>query len=234
MNIIKANGLVKTFGTGNSESKALRGIDVEINEGELVVILGPSGSGKTTLLNLLSGLEKATSGQIKVKDEIISDYNESKLCKFRRKNIGFIFQAYYLLNNINVNDNVRLGDYLSEDEGSIDEIIELVGLKDHKDKFPGQLSGGQKQRVAIARAISKKPKILFCDEPTGALDEKTGKQILELLQNLNEKYGTTIVMVTHNLGIADMADRVIKMNSGEIKEIILNEDPVIASEVRWV
>ncbi|MGL5152902.1 MAG: ABC transporter ATP-binding protein [Clostridium sp.] len=231
--IISVKNLSKTFGDNESKTNALKGVNFSINKGELVVILGPSGSGKTTLLNLLSGLDSPNGGEIIVNGKNISKFKEGKLNSFRRDNVAFIFQSYYLLNNLNILDNVRLGAHLSSKKENINKIIRDVGLEEHKSKFPGQLSGGQKQRVAIARALAKNPSILFCDEPTGALDEETGKQVLMLLQNLNEKYNTTIIMVTHNPGIAEMADKVIKMNSGKIVEMIDNNNPVEAMEVKW-
>lgn len=232
-NIINVKELEKSFGKNENKTNALKKVSLSIEKGNIVVILGPSGSGKTTLLNLLSGLDKSDSGEINIKGEKITEYNESKLSKFRRENVSFVFQSYHLLSNLNVVDNVKLGHHLSKGELDINKIIKDVGLESHKNKYPGQLSGGQKQRVAIARALAKNPTILFCDEPTGALDEETGKQVLKIIKEVNEKYNTTIIMVTHNNGIAEMANKVIKMNSGNIVEILENKNPVDAMEVVW-
>ena len=201
--------------------------------GEILVILGASGSGKSTLLNVISGLDTPTSGEIICNGQLISSYNEKQLTRFRRESLGFIFQQYNLLQNLNVRENVEIGSSIGKSPLDLDEIISLVGLGEKKHKYPYQLSGGEQQRVSIARSVAKNPEILFCDEPTGALDEETGKQVLEILQQMNEKYHTTVVIITHNPYIAQLADRVIRMNSGEIKELIINREKKKVGEISW-
>lgn len=223
----------KIYKSGEVETVALKDINIEIKDGEFIVILGPSGSGKSTMLNVISGLDKPSSGEIYYNDEKISDYNEDKLTKFRRNNLGFIFQQYNLLQNLTVKENIEIGSSIGKNPLNIDEVLDAVSMKNEKDKYPYQLSGGQQQRVSIARSIAKNPKIMFCDEPTGALDEETGKQVLEMIQNMNERFKTTTVVITHNPNIAFMADRVIKMNSGKIVEEILNAEKRKASEIKW-
>lgn len=223
----------KIYKSGEVETVALKDINLEINDGEFIVILGPSGSGKSTMLNVISGLDTPSSGEIYYNDEKISDYNEDKLTKFRRNNLGFIFQQYNLLQNLTVKENIEIGSSIGKNPLNIDEVLDAVSMKNEKNKYPYQLSGGQQQRVSIARSIAKNPKIMFCDEPTGALDEETGKQVLEMIQNMNERFKTTTVVITHNPNIAFMADRVIKMNSGKIVEEILNTEKRKASEIKW-
>lgn len=223
----------KIYKTGNIETYALKNVSLEINDGEFIVILGPSGSGKSTLLNVTSGLDNPSSGEIRFKNEIISKHNSKQLTKFRRDNLAFIFQQYNLLQNLTVRENVEIGASIGKNPFNIDEIIEKVGLEDKKHSYPSQLSGGQQQRVSIARSVAKNPDIMFCDEPTGALDEETGKQILDILQKMNEEFKTTTVVITHNPNIALMADRVIKMNSGKIEEIIENQCKKNAFEINW-
>ena len=223
----------KIYKSGEVETKALENINLEIYDGEFIVILGPSGSGKSTLLNVISGLDTPSSGEIFYNNEKISDYNEDKLTLFRRKNLGFIFQQYNLLQNLTVKGNIEIGSAISETPLDIDEVLEAVNMTSEKDKYPYQLSGGQQQRVSIARSIAKNPKILFCDEPTGALDENTGRQVLELIQNMNEIYKTTTVVITHNPNIAQMANRVVKMNSAKIVEVSTNTTKRKASEIKW-
>ncbi|WP_373599306.1 ABC transporter ATP-binding protein [Paraclostridium bifermentans] len=232
MSIILKN-VEKVYKSGEVETKALENINLEIYDGEFIVILGPSGSGKSTLLNVISGLDTPSSGEIFYNNEKISDYNEDKLTLFRRKNLGFIFQQYNLLQNLTVKGNIEIGSAISETPLDIDEVLEAVNMTSEKDKYPYQLSGGQQQRVSIARSIAKNPKILFCDEPTGALDENTGRQVLELIQNMNEKYKTTTVVITHNPNIAQMANRVVKMNSAKIVEVSTNTTKRKASEIKW-
>lgn len=231
--LLSLKDVTKIYKTGEIETYALKNVSINIEEGDFIVILGPSGSGKSTLLNVISGLDTVTSGKINFKDECISDYNTEKLTLFRRKYLGFIFQQYNLLQNLTVRENIDIGANLSENPINIDEIIEKVSLTNEKNKYPSQLSGGQQQRVSIARSIVKNPKILFCDEPTGALDEKTAKEVLKLLQEMNKDYKTTVVMITHNTGISKMADKVIKMNSGEIVETIINKEKINPSEIIW-
>lgn len=216
--LIKTENLTKTYKTGKNNFIALDNINLEIEEGEIVVILGPSGSGKTTLLNLLSGLDKKTSGKIFYEGKDISRYSDSRMTRFRKKNLGFIFQTYNLLEHLNVYENILVGKKLGSKPMDVYEVMKTVGLKKHAKKAMYQLSGGEQQRVSIARAIVKNPKVMFCDEPTGALDEKTGKIVLESLIDINEKYNTTMIIITHNPGIAFIGDKIIRMNSGKIIE----------------
>lgn len=230
--MITVSNLKKSFGSGTNKNEVLKGIDLKILDGDFIVILGASGSGKSTLLNCLSGLEKPDSGTV-IYDEIdITKLNDSQITEFRKNYVGFIFQQYYLLPNMTVEKNVRMGADLANNQ-DFKEIIKAVGLEDKIKKYPNELSGGEQQRVAIARALSKKPKILFLDEPTGALDEQTGRQILDYINNLHKQYGFTIVMVTHNLNIAEMANKVVKMNSGKIIEVSTNKAQKTAYEIGW-
>ncbi len=230
---ITLKNVSKIYKTGDIETIALKNINLEIEDGEFVVILGPSGSGKSTLLNVISGLDTPTTGEIYFNDIKISDYNEEKLTKFRREYLGFIFQQYNLLQNLSVRENVEIGSAVGKNPLGIDEVLKSVSMYEERNKYPYQLSGGQQQRVSIARSIAKNPKILFCDEPTGALDEKNGKQILNIIQVMNNNLKTTTVVITHNTNIAYMADRIIKMNSGGIVEVIENQDKRKASEILW-
>lgn len=230
---ITLKNVSKIYKTGDVETVALKNINLEIKDGEFIVILGPSGSGKSTLLNVISGLDTPSTGEIYFNDIKISDYNEDKLTKFRRNYLGFIFQQYNLLQNLNVRENVEIGSAVGKNPLGIDEVLKSVSMYEERDKYPYQLSGGQQQRVSIARSIAKNPKILFCDEPTGALDEKNGKQILNIIQVMNNNLKTTTVVITHNTNIAYMADRIIKMNSGGIVDIIENQDKRKASEILW-
>lgn len=216
----------------NEKNKALDNVDLTINKGEIVVILGPSGSGKSTMLNLLSGIDNPTTGEIYFEEKRIDKMNELELLDYRFENVGFIFQSYNLISNLNAKENIELGMNKKTDL-DLNNILKLIDLKDHANKYPYQLSGGQMQRIAIARAIIKNPKVVFCDEPTGALDESMGKKILEALHEINEKYQTTIIIVTHNPSIAEMANTVIKMNSGEIVEVIKNKNVIAAKDLRW-
>lgn len=231
--IYKLKNITKTYNKLDVETHALNHINLNLSEGKFIVILGPSGSGKSTMLNVLSGIDNPTSGKIYFYDQEISKASEQDLTNYRKDNLGFIFQSYNLISNLTVRENIELGAHISKEPLDIDEMIKLVGLKDHKNKFPYQLSGGQMQRVSIARALVKNPKVLFCDEPTGALDEKMGKQILKILQDINEKYQTTIIVVTHNPSIQNIAHTVIKMNSGEIVSIDNNDNVIDATEIRW-
>lgn len=233
MGIYKLEKAYKTYKSKNEENHALNGIDLSITEGEIVIILGPSGSGKSTMLNILSGIDFLTKGKVYFNDQRLDKMKEEELTNYRKENLGFIFQSYNLIPNLTVKENIELGKELSDTPLSIDTIIKEVGLKDHVHKYPYQLSGGQMQRVAIARALVKNPKVLFCDEPTGALDEKTGKNVLALLQKINQKYHTTMIIVTHNPSIAQMGSTVIRMNSGKIVETIHNKKIVDAKDLRW-
>lgn len=230
--MINAKGITKSYGIGESRFEVLKDISLKIDDGDFVVILGASGSGKTTLLNVISGLEYPDGGAVFYGDTEITKLCDDKLTEFRKENIGFIFQQYYLLLNMNVEKNVKMGADLAGNK-DYKEIIEAVGLGEEMYKYPSKLSGGEQQRAAIARALAKKPKVLFLDEPTGALDEQTGRQVLDLICKLKAQYNFTIVMVTHNINIAQMAKTVIKMNSGKISEIYFNETQKNAYEIGW-
>lgn len=231
--MIELKHVYKTYTLGKVDSHALHDISLSINAGEIVVILGPSGSGKTTLLNVISGLDRISKGKILYEGKDISRYGDHRMTRFRKKNLGFIFQTYNLLEHLNVYENVLVGAKLGKSKSDIDQIIDTVGLTRHKKKYMYQLSGGEQQRISIARALAKHPKVMFCDEPTGALDEKTGKVVLESLIEANEKLKTTMIIVTHNPGIAFIGDRVIKMNSGKIIEEIKNEYRTPPNEIPW-
>lgn len=222
----------KAYGNKEARQEVLKGIDLKIKDGEFVVILGASGSGKTTLLNIASSLEKADSGKVVFDNVDITTLQDKELTLFRKNNIGFIFQAYYLLPNLTVEKNVKLGAALVNNK-NYKEIIKAVGLEEKMNKYPSELSGGEQQRVAIARAIAKQPKVLFLDEPTGALDEQTGRDILNLISQLHKQNKFTILMVTHNQNIADMADKVVKLSSGKIESIKENSSPKTAFEIGW-
>ena len=223
----------KSFGAGDSRVEVLKGIDLEIERGEFCVLLGPSGSGKSTLLNIIGGIDGADSGSITIDGERIEDMTEKKLSLYRRKHLGYIFQMYNLIPNLTVRENIEVGAYLSDKPLDVDELLHTLGIYEHQRKLPNQLSGGQQQRTAIGRAIVKNPDILLCDEPTGALDYNTSKDILRLIETVNQKYGNTIVMVTHNDAIKDMADRVGKLRDGMIRKNYTNEQKVPAMELEW-
>ena len=215
-----------------NDQEVLRGIDLKIDKNEFVVILGASGSGKSTLLNILSGLEKSDSGEVVYDNESISDYSEKQLTKFRKDKIGFVFQQYYLLNNLTVEQNVKVGANLANNKEYVD-IIKDLGLEDKLSKYPNELSGGEQQRVSIARALAKKPTVLFLDEPTGALDEETGRKILEYLLKLKDKSHFTMIMVTHNENIAELANKIIHVGSGRVTSIEENRTPKSVEEIGW-
>ena len=226
--MITAKNIKKKY----NDQEVLRGIDLKIDKNEFVVILGASGSGKSTLLNILSGLEKSDSGEVVYDNESISDYSERQLIKFRKDKIGFVFQQYYLLNNLTVEQNVKVGANLADNKEYVD-IIKDLGLEDKLSKYPNELSGGEQQRVSIARALAKKPTVLFLDEPTGALDEETGRKILEYLLKLKDKSHFTMIMVTHNENIAELANKIIHVGSGRITSIIENHKPKSVEEIGW-
>ena len=230
---LEISGLKKHFGEGDSYTEVLKGIDIGIEKGEFCVLLGASGSGKSTLLNIIGGIDNADSGYISINGEKTADMNEKALTLYRRKHLGYIFQMYNLIPNLNIKENVEVGAYLSDDPLDVDELLKTLGLYEHRHKLPNQLSGGQQQRTAIGRAIVKNPDILLCDEPTGALDYNTSKDILKLIEDVNNKYGNTIVMVTHNDAIKNMADRVITLRDGTIRKNYLNENKIPASELEW-
>ena len=230
--MIEAKQITKAYGTGGSRTEVLKGIDLQIGDGAFVVILGASGSGKSTLLHCLSGLERVDGGSVTVDGQVITSLSDKALTKFRRDHVGFIFQQYYLLPDMTVEKNVRMGADLAGN-GEYRSLIKAVGLAEKAAKYPAELSGGEQQRAAIARALAKKPKILFSDEPTGALDEQTGRQVLDLIDRLHDEQGFTLVMVTHNEQIAQMADTVIRMNSGRIAEVHTNAARKTAYQIGW-
>lgn len=230
---IEINDLHKSFGEGDSRVEVLRGISFSIGKGDVCVLLGPSGSGKSTLLNIIGGIDDADSGYVSIGGEKTVDMNEKSLTAYRRNHLGYIFQMYNLIPNLNVKENIEVGAYLSDKPLDIDDLLHTLGLFEHRYKLPNQLSGGQQQRTAIGRAIVKNPDILLCDEPTGALDYTTSKEILALIEEVNQKYGNTIIMVTHNDAIKQMADRVIKLRDGKIRKDETNETKVRAMDLDW-
>ena len=223
----------KVYKMGEVEIKALNNTSFEIEKGQLICILGPSGAGKTTCLNILGGMDRLTSGNVIVDGKIINDLNEKQLIKYRRNDIGFVFQFYNLIQNMTVIENVELTTQLCKNSLDPSDILDKVGLKNRKNNFPAQLSGGEQQRVAIARAICKNPKLLLCDEPTGALDYKTGKQILKLLQDTCRNEQMTVIIITHNSAISPMADKVIKFKNGTVSDVIINEKPKNIEDIEW-
>lgn len=233
MSYIEFKDVTKKYQMGEIEIIALNKIDFKINKGELVCILGPSGAGKTTCLNILGGMDDVTSGEIEVDGERIDKLKGKNIIKYRRNDIGFVFQFYNLIQNLTALENVELAVQLCKDHLEPKEILEKVGLKDRMNNFPSQLSGGEQQRVAIARAIAKNPKLLLCDEPTGALDYKTGKQILKLLEKVCREDGITVIIITHNTVISEMADKVIKFNSGKIQNVTINKNPKNVDDIEW-
>jgi putative ABC transport system ATP-binding protein len=230
---LEIKGIKKSFGAGESRVDVLKGINLEIEKGEFCVLLGPSGSGKSTLLNIIGGIDGADAGSITIQGERLEDMKEKKLSLYRRKHLGYIFQMYNLIPNLTVRENIEVGAYLSDRPLDVDELLHTLGLYEHQRKLPNQLSGGQQQRTAIGRAIVKNPDILLCDEPTGALDYNTSKEILKLIETVNHKYGNTIVMVTHNDAIKDMADRVVKLRDGMIRRNYQNEQKIPAADLEW-
>mgnify|MGYP005880970583 CR=1 FL=1 len=230
---LEIRNIKKSFGQGDSFVEVLKGINLEINRGEFCVLLGPSGSGKSTLLNIIGGIDGADSGDIYIDGEKMSNMNEKRLTLYRRKHLGYIFQMYNLIPNLTVQENIEVGAYLSDKPLEMEELLRTLGLYEHRKKLPNQLSGGQQQRTAIGRAIIKNPDILLCDEPTGALDYKTSKEILKLIETVNQKYGNTIIMVTHNDAIKDMADRVVRLRDGMIRKDYQNEQRVAAEDLDW-
>ncbi len=230
---IEISDIKKDYGSGESRVEVLKGISFGIEKGEFCVLLGPSGSGKTTLLNIIGGIDDADSGYISINGEKIENMKEKELTDYRRRHLGYIFQMYNLIPNLNIKENVETGAYLSENPLDVDDILKTLGLYEHRHKLPSQLSGGQQQRCSIGRAIVKNPDILLCDEPTGALDYNTSKEILRLIETVNKKYNTTIVMVTHNEAIKDMADKVVKLRDGMVRKVVINEKKLTAEELEW-
>ena len=233
MNYIEFKNVSKVYKTGEVEIKALNKTSFDIKKGELVVILGPSGAGKTTCLNILGGMDNVTSGKVLVDGKDITNYSDKELIMYRRNDIGFVFQFYNLVQNLTALENVELAVQLCRDHLNPKTILNKVGLSKRINNFPSQLSGGEQQRVAIARAIAKNPKLLLCDEPTGALDYKTGKQILKLLEETSRKENMTVIIITHNSAIAPTADKVIKFKNGKVEDIIINKNPKSIDEIEW-
>lgn len=230
---ITFNNVKKTYKVGDVQINASDGVDFEVNKGEFVVIVGPSGAGKTTILNLLGGMDKATSGQIIVDNQDVAQYNEKQLTQYRRDDIGFVFQFYNLVQNLTALENVELATQISKNPLDVKMVLKRVGLSERLDNFPAQLSGGEQQRVAIARAIAKNPKLLLCDEPTGALDYQTGKAILGLLREMCDNYAMTVIVITHNSALAPMADRIIHLKNGQVASMEINKNPKSIAEIEW-
>lgn len=230
---LEIKGITKHFGDGESRVNVLKGIDVSMEKGEICVLLGPSGSGKSTLLNILGGIDQADDGYIAIDGERTGDMSEKELTLYRRKHLGYVFQMYNLIPNLSIRENIEVGAYLSDNPLDVDALMKTLGLYEHRNKLPNQLSGGQQQRTAIGRAIVKNPDILLCDEPTGALDYHTSKEILQLIEDVNKKYGNTVVMVTHNGEIEHMADRVVKLRDGVIRKNYMNEHKIPAMDLEW-
>ncbi|MDO4395857.1 MAG: ABC transporter ATP-binding protein [Clostridia bacterium] len=225
--------LHKGFGSGETRQEVLKGLNFSVDKGEFCVLLGPSGSGKSTLLNIIGGIDSADSGYISIKGDKLKDLNEKNLTLYRRKHLGYVFQMYNLIDNLNVKENIEVGAYLSDNSLEVDDLLQTLGLYEHRYKLPSQLSGGQQQRVSIGRAIVKNPDILLCDEPTGALDYNTSKEILKLIEDINGKYGSTVIMVTHNEAIKNMADHVIKLRDGSVRLNERNDVKISAEALEW-
>ncbi len=232
-NFLQIVDLKKTFGTGDTRQEVLRGVSFSVAKGEFCVLLGPSGSGKSTLLNIIGGIDVSDSGYISIGGDRLEDLGEKGLTRYRRKHLGYVFQMYNLIGNLNVRENIEVGAYLSDSALDIDELLHTLGLYEHRRKLPNQLSGGQQQRVSIGRAIVKNPDILLCDEPTGALDYTTSKEILKLIEEINRKYKNTVIMVTHNEAIKGMADHIVKLRDGTVRLNEVNENKISASELEW-
>lgn len=230
---LEIKGLKKGFGSQGNRTEVLKGIDFSVEKGQICVLLGPSGSGKSTLLNIIGGIDDADEGYIAIDGEKTADMSEKVLTKYRRRHLGYVFQMYNLIPNLNVKENIEVGAYLSDRPLDINELMQTLGLYEHRHKLPNQLSGGQQQRTAIGRAIVKNPDILLCDEPTGALDYNTSKEILKLIEEINQKYGNTVIMVTHNDAIKNMADRVVKLRDGQIRKNYRNEMKISAGDLEW-
>ena len=230
---IELKEVKKVYKMGEVNIKALDGVSFSVDKGEFVVVVGPSGAGKSTVLNILGGMDSTSSGQIIVDGSEVSKYNSKQLATYRRYDIGFVFQFYNLVQNLTSLENIELATQICKDPLNPEKVLEQVGLKDRKDNFPAQLSGGEQQRVAIARALAKNPKLLLCDEPTGALDYNTGKSILKLLQDTSKDRGMTVIVVTHNLAISPMADKTIKIKNGKVDSIELNDNPVPVERIEW-
>jgi len=230
---LEISDLKKSFGEGDSKVQVLKGIDLNVDKGEICVLLGPSGSGKSTLLNIIGGIDSPDSGYVSIDGEKMVDMTEKRLTRYRREHLGYVFQMYNLIPNLNIKENIEVGAYLSDNPLNIDDLLHTLGLYEHRHKLPNQLSGGQQQRTSIGRALVKNPDILLCDEPTGALDYSTSKEILKLIGDVNQKYGNTVIMVTHNDAIKEMADTVVKLRDGKIRKAYRNENKISAEELDW-
>lgn len=230
---LEIQDIQKSFGRNDSRVQVLKGVNISVERGDFCVLLGPSGSGKSTLLNIIGGIDTADSGQICINGTILGCMNAKKLTAYRRNHLGYIFQMYNLIPNLTVRENIEVGAYLSKKPLDVDELLHTLGLWEHRRKLPNQLSGGQQQRTAIGRAIVKNPDILLCDEPTGALDYGTSKEILKLIETVNQKYGNTVIMVTHNDAIRLMATMVVKLRDGTVRKAYRNEHPVGAEALEW-
>jgi putative ABC transport system ATP-binding protein len=230
---LEISDLKKSFGEGDSKVQVLKGIDLSVDKGEICVLLGPSGSGKSTLLNIIGGIDSPDSGYVSIDGEKMVDMTEKRLTRYRREHLGYVFQMYNLIPNLNIKENIEVGAYLSDHPLDIDDLLHTLGLYEHRHKLPNQLSGGQQQRTSIGRALVKNPDILLCDEPTGALDYSTSKEILKLIGDVNQKYGNTVIMVTHNDAIKEMADTVVKLRDGKIRKAYRNENKISAEELDW-
>lgn len=230
---LEIQNIEKYFGEGDTRTQVLKGISVGIEKGKTCVLLGPSGSGKSTLLNIIGGIETADAGNIIIDGEKLEAMNEKKLSLYRRKHLGYVFQSYNLIPNLTVKENIEVGEYLSDNPLPLDDLLHTLGLWEHRNKIPNQLSGGQQQRTSIGRAIIKNPSILLCDEPTGALDYKTSKEILKLIEDVNQKFGNTVVLVTHNDAIKNMADQVVRLRDGQIRHNDINKNKISAVDLDW-
>lgn len=230
---LEISDLKKSFGEGDSKVQVLKGIDLSVDKGEICVLLGPSGSGKSTLLNIIGGIDSPDSGYVSIDGEKMVDMTEKRLTRYRREHLGYVFQMYNLIPNLNIKENIEVGAYLSDNPLNIDDLLHTLGLYEHRHKLPNQLSGGQQQRTSIGRALVKNPDILLCDEPTGALDYSTSKEILKLIGDVNQRYGNTVIMVTHNDAIKEMADTVVKLRDGKIRKAYRNENKISAEELDW-
>lgn len=230
---LSIDNVKKTFGTGDARQEVLRGVNFGIKKGEICLLLGPSGSGKSTLLNIIGGIDGADSGEIRIDGESLITKNEKGLTLYRRNHLGYVFQMYNLISNLNVIENIEVGAYLSDNPLEVEDLLRTLGLYEHRYKLPNQLSGGQQQRVSIGRAIVKNPSILLCDEPTGALDYKTSKEILSLIEEINRKFGNTVLIVSHNEALKHMSDHVIKLIDGKVREDYRNEHKISAMELEW-
>lgn len=230
---LEIQGITKHFGEGENRIEVLKGIDLKLNRGEICVLLGPSGSGKSTLLNIIGGIDSADRGYILIDGEKTDEMSEKELTLYRRKHLGYVFQMYNLIPNLNIRENIEVGAYLSANPLDVDELMRTLGLYEHRHKLPNQLSGGQQQRTAIGRAVVKNPDILLCDEPTGALDYAASKEILKLIEDINKRYGNTVLMVTHNNAIRNMADRVVKLRDGVVRSSECNAKKIRAEQLEW-